>query len=85
MDALEEFGKHLDKCEQCRSQPFNLCMVGYELLLLSADAKPLGGAEALFDHDLNYPSHKISENAFGVCVCPRARNTVFINVYSRTC
>jgi len=27
----DEFHKHLDKCEQCEKNPWNLCSVGHEL------------------------------------------------------
>lgn len=34
-DPVEEFGKHLDSCEQCQNNPFELCVAGHELLMLS--------------------------------------------------
>lgn len=32
---LDNFHRHLDGCERCGSQPFNLCPVGNELLSLA--------------------------------------------------
>lgn len=32
MDRIERFHKHLDECQQCREQPFNLCSLGADLL-----------------------------------------------------
>lgn len=34
----EEFHAHLDRCERCSAQPFNLCAVGAALLQRSASA-----------------------------------------------
>ena len=31
-DATAVFHAHLDRCERCRTQPFNLCAIGAELL-----------------------------------------------------
>ena len=31
-----DFHAHLDKCDRCREQPFNLCMMGAVLLRLAA-------------------------------------------------
>ena len=28
----EEFHKHLDSCQQCAANPFNLCQIGAKLL-----------------------------------------------------
>jgi len=33
MDKLEEFHNHLDECEQCNHNPFNLCLKGEQLLV----------------------------------------------------
>lgn len=42
-DPLEEcFHKHLDECERCRTQPFNLCEVGACLIKLQAEFTNLG-------------------------------------------
>lgn len=30
--SLTAFHRHLDTCQQCRCQPFNLCDVGHSLL-----------------------------------------------------
>jgi hypothetical protein len=38
MDRLETFHKHLDKCAQCRSNPFALCHTGAVLLQLTSTA-----------------------------------------------
>jgi hypothetical protein len=32
------FHKHLDKCEQCREHPFNLCPIGAFLLITTCQA-----------------------------------------------
>lgn len=32
IDASTAFHEHLDECEQCENQPFNLCPVGAKLL-----------------------------------------------------
>lgn len=34
---MKAFHAHLDACEQCRTQPFNLCGDGERLLLSTAD------------------------------------------------
>lgn len=31
-DGIDRFHAHLDKCEQCRNQIFNLCPIGEQLL-----------------------------------------------------
>lgn len=32
MSQQEAFHAHLDKCSQCRNNPFGLCSVGHQLL-----------------------------------------------------
>lgn len=32
-EVIDDFHAHLDKCQQCREQVFNLCQTGYNLLL----------------------------------------------------
>jgi hypothetical protein len=36
MSAQAEFEAHLDACEQCRTQPFNLCPIGAPILQRAA-------------------------------------------------
>lgn len=31
-DKIDEFHNHLDKCQQCENNPFNLCQVGAKLM-----------------------------------------------------
>lgn len=37
-DPIAEFHEHLDKCEQCRNQPFNLCPEGSRVIQKGVDA-----------------------------------------------
>jgi len=32
---MDKFHEHLDKCEQCRNHPFDLCEIGQKLLIES--------------------------------------------------
>jgi hypothetical protein len=41
-EAIEAFHRHLDRCEQCRDRPFELCAVGQPLLLAAANQDQLG-------------------------------------------
>ena len=36
MIRTEHFHEHLDKCQQCRDRPFDLCPAGALLLMLAA-------------------------------------------------
>lgn len=31
--AMEAFNRHLDTCRQCHDHPFDLCMIGQDLLV----------------------------------------------------
>jgi len=39
---MSKFHHHLDTCERCRLQPFNLCAIGAQLLREAATAERLG-------------------------------------------
>jgi len=44
MPTAEKFHSHLDVCQQCRTQPFDLCQIGYKLLIqCSAEAQSVPG------------------------------------------
>jgi hypothetical protein len=36
----DAFHQHLDRCEQCRTQPFGLCVEGAKMLLDTTDLQP---------------------------------------------
>lgn len=38
MTAKDDFHKHLDECQQCRENPFKLCLTGARLLETAAMA-----------------------------------------------
>ncbi len=39
-DASDEFGKHLDMCRQCHDHPWELCVVGADLLKKAVSEGP---------------------------------------------
>ena len=39
---LDKFHAHLDECEQCRNRPFDLCQLGYSLLVRAALSAGIG-------------------------------------------
>lgn len=49
---LEAFHAHLDGCPQCRANPFNLCEVGEQRLILAILAEPDAP-----QGDLSLPNH----------------------------
>jgi hypothetical protein len=39
-EVINMFHYHLDRCKQCREQPFNLCRTGALLLSKSFETRP---------------------------------------------
>lgn len=42
-ERVKAFHDHLDKCEQCREHPFDLCPIGQSLFLATALKRPSSG------------------------------------------